>query len=180
MTLNDIIVSALAQLDRGHDAHSLEVWRDKFTRFANDGVSDICTVYKPRTTETVKSKDGTINTALLSRGCRKVIGVKRKGTQEQFFDGDSTESIYLSGGPGEVEITYHSVPRDMFSTTDEPDIPEWMHGLIVSYVVGRERAAGDVSQQRGGNIYFQMYEAGKAAIRPHLGGSDSYRIRNRW
>ena len=46
MTLNDIIVSALAQLDRGHDAQSLDVWRDKFTRFANDGVTDICATYK--------------------------------------------------------------------------------------------------------------------------------------
>ena len=50
MTLNDIIVSALAQLDRGHDAQSLDVWRDKFTRFANDGVTDICATYKPRRT----------------------------------------------------------------------------------------------------------------------------------
>ena len=45
MTLNDIIVSALAQLDRGHDAQSLDVWRDKFTRVANDGVTDICVTY---------------------------------------------------------------------------------------------------------------------------------------
>ena len=39
MTLNDIIVSALAQLDRGHDAQTLDIWRDKFTRFANDAVT---------------------------------------------------------------------------------------------------------------------------------------------
>ena len=34
MTLNDIIVSALAQLDRGHDAQTLDTWREKLTRFA--------------------------------------------------------------------------------------------------------------------------------------------------
>ena len=36
MTLNDIIVSALAQLDRGHDAQTLDTWREKLTRFANE------------------------------------------------------------------------------------------------------------------------------------------------
>ena len=41
MTLNDIIVSALAQLDRGHDAQTLDIWRDKFTRFANEAVVDL-------------------------------------------------------------------------------------------------------------------------------------------
>ena len=48
MTLNDIIVSALAQLDRGHDAQTLDIWRDKFTRFANDGVTDLAEAYQPR------------------------------------------------------------------------------------------------------------------------------------
>lgn len=180
MTLNDIIVSALAQLDRGHDAQTMDVWRDKFTRFANDAVTDICAAYKPRRTDVIDSRDGTFTTAMLSRGCRKVLFVKRNGVSEEFFDGDSSEVIVTSGGPGTIEVTYRCVPKELFASTDEPDIPEWMHGLIVSYVVGRERAAGDVSLQRGGNIYFQMYEAGKAAIRPHLGGEDSQRIVNRW
>lgn len=61
-----------------------------------------------------------------------------------------------------------------------PELPDWTHGLIVCYVVGRERASGEVGVQRGGNIYFQMYEAGKAKLRPHIGGADSYRILNRW
>lgn len=180
MTLNDIIVSALAQLDRGHDAQSLDVWRDKLTRFANDAVTDLCLSYQPRRTEAVESIDGTVSTAALSRGCRKVLTVKRAGAYEDFYDGDGSESILLSGGPGQVEVTYRSVPKEMFASGDEPDLPAHLHPLIVTYVVGRERAAGEVSQQRGGNIYFQMYEAGKAAIRPHMGGADSYRILNRW
>ena len=142
--------------------------------------TDICATYKPRRTETIDTRDGTFTTAMLSRGCRKVLSVKRDGREEDFYDGDASEVIVTSGGPGKIEVTYRSVPREMFASTDEPDIPAYMHGLLVSYVVGRERAAGDVSQQRGGNIYFQMYEAGKAAIRPHLGGGTSQRIVNRW
>ena len=53
--------------------------------------------------------------------------------------------------------------------------PEWAR--VPS---ARERASGEVGVQRGGNIYFQMYEAGKAKLRPHMGGADSYRILNRW
>ena len=180
MTLNDIIVSALAQLDRGHDAQSMDIWRDKFTRFANDAITDICNAYKPRRTDEIDSIDGTFTTAMLSRGCRKVLSVKRDGKEAEFFDGDASEVIVTDAGPGRLSVTYRCVPKELFASTDEPDIPRWMHGLVVSYVVGRERAAGDVSQQKGGNIYFQMYEAGKAAVRPHLGGKDSQRIVNRW
>jgi len=180
MTLNDITVSALAQLDRGHDAQSLEIWRDKFTRFANDAVTDLYAAYKPRRTESVSAPTGTFSAHSLSRGCKKILSIKRNGKEEAFFDGDESDDVVLSGGGGTVEVTYLCTPREMFSSTDEPDLPAWLHGLIVCYVVGRERAAGDVSQQRGGNIYFQMYEAGKAGIRPDLGGEAAYRIVNRW
>ena len=55
MTLNDIIVSALAQLDRGHDAQTLDTWREKLTRFANEAVLDLSEAYCPRRTEDRKS-----------------------------------------------------------------------------------------------------------------------------
>lgn len=40
MTLNDITVGALDRLDRGHDAQTLEMWRDKLTMFANDALTE--------------------------------------------------------------------------------------------------------------------------------------------
>lgn len=180
MTLNDIIVSALAQLDRGHDAQTLDIWRDKFTRFANEAVADLAKAYKPRATEAVESGDGRLDIASLSRPCLKVLSICRGGKAEAFVPGPGTGLIRLSGGPGQVEVCYRYVPQEMRSPTDEPGLPAWCHGLIVCYVVARERAAGDVSLQRGGNIYFQMYEAGKADLRPHLGEAESYRLLNRW
>lgn len=178
MTLNDIIVSALAQLDRGHDAQSLDTWRDKFARFANEAVNDLAAVYRPRRTETIALTDGVLDTRLLEKSCVKLISIKQQGRELAFTAGD-TGCVDVSG-TGSVDVTYRYVPDDMTSPTDTPELPEWMHGLIVSYVVGRERAAGDVGVQRGCNVYFQMYEAGKRAIRPHLGDADSYRIVNRW
>ncbi len=40
MTLNDILVSALAQLGRGHDAQTMELFRARLTDYANDAQDD--------------------------------------------------------------------------------------------------------------------------------------------
>ena len=180
MTLNDIIVAALAQLDRGHDAQTLDIWRDKLTRFANEAVVDLAGAYKPRTTETYISDDGLLDTHALSLPCKKLLSITREGKQEAFCPGPASGVLRLGGGPGKVEVQYLYIPPEMSAPTDAPGLPAWCHGLIVCYVVGRERAAGDVSLQRGGNIYFQMYEAGKAGLRPHMGEEESYRLLNRW
>ena len=180
MTLNDIIVSALAQLDRGHDAQTLDIWRDKFTRFANEAALDLAQTLKPRFCEVCACPDGLLDTTSLSRDCCKVLAIRRAGQAERFSPGPASGLIQLQGGPGEVEVSYLYAPAEMRAPTDEPDLPPRCHGLIVSYVVGRERAAGDVNIQRGGNIYFQMYETGKAALRSHLGEAESYRLLNRW
>ena len=61
-----------------------------------------------------------------------------------------------------------------------PELNEACQQLIVTYVVARERASGEVNTQRGGNIYFQLYETGKQKLRPHMGGRDAYMLKNRW
>lgn len=182
MTLNDIIVAALAQLDRGHDAQSLDVWRDKLTRFANEAVQDLAGAYSPRTTEAITVNNGVLDISGLSNECVRVYKVARDGIALSFFASDTGKLQVNTGETGgvQVDVTYRYAPADMTSPTDVPALPSYMHGLIVCYVVGRERAAGDVSLQRGGNVYFQMYQAGKAGIRPHLGDAESYRIVNRW
>ena len=79
MTLNDIIVSALAQLDRGHDAQTLDTWREKLTRFANEAVLDLSAAYCPRRTEELTLDGKLLRTERLSRPCIRVYGVKRLG-----------------------------------------------------------------------------------------------------
>ena len=178
MTLNDMIVSALAQLDRGHDAQSLDTWRDKFARFANEAVNDLFISYQPRRTEAVALNDNVLDTAALSHECVKVLSVLQNGKPLRFHSAD-TGSLKVEGA-GSADVTYIYAPREMTSPADTPELPEWMHGLVVCYIVARERASGDASLQRGCNIYFQMYEAGKRSIRPHLGDPGSYKLLNRW
>lgn len=180
MTLNDIIVSALAQLDRGHDAQTLDIWRNKFAHFANEAVTDLAKAYKPRTSEAYDSPDGLLAMDKLSLPCLKVLSIRRAGRPEAFASGSASGVLALAGGPGRVEVSYRYSPREMRAPTDEPGLPAWCHGLIVCYVVARERASGEASQQRGANVYFQMYEAGKADLLPHAGSAESYRLLNRW
>lgn len=181
MTLNDIIVAALAQLDRGHDAQTLDVWRDKLTRFTNDGVLDLAAAVKPRRTEAAVVENNMLDLKKLSRACLKVLTVSHEGRELPFYCGGETSLLSLpSLTGGEVAITYRFAPKDLSATTDVPELPPSCHALIVTYVVGRERASGDVSVQRGASVYFQMYEAGKRLLLPHPSGADEYRIVNRW
>ncbi|MBQ9832626.1 MAG: hypothetical protein IJO48_02730 [Clostridia bacterium] len=182
MTLNDIIVSALAQLDRGHDAQNLDIWRDKLTRFADEAIIDLASVIKPRRTDTVTVSGKTLDVRTLPRQCVKVLSVKKDDVMLLFKDDSTSSEIFIPAlnDTDTVNITYIYIPGTLSSATDEPEIPKWYHGLIVCYVVARERSSGEVGIQKGGNIYFQMYEAGKRNIRPHLGSIENYKLLNRW
>jgi len=57
-------------------------------------------------------------------------------------------------------------------------VPEWCHGMIVTYVVARERATSDAAAQRGANVYFELYREAKRMLRRNLGEADAYRLEN--
>lgn len=178
MTLNDILVSALAQLERGHDAQTMELFRARLTDYANDAQDDIARELLFSKKETVAPSAGIVDIESLSRDCIKVEKVTQLGGEVRFRE-SGTGTIELPYD-APAEITYRCLPQKLASPTDEPEIPAHTHGLMVLYVVGRERMAGDVSTQRGANIYLSMYEAAKSRLRPHMGDPAGYRIINRW
>lgn len=178
MTLNDIIVSALAQLDRGHDSQTIDDWRDKLTRYANEAVIDLATLLKLRRTDTLAVANGEINVLLLPKTCVKVLSVTQNGMELAFTQGSTNTNIAVST-TGNVSVHYRYLPDDMSSPTDVPQTPEYTHGLIVSYVVARERASQDPSMQRGANVYFELYNAGKRTLKSNLGEA-THKIINRW
>lgn len=69
MTLNDIIVSALIQTGRGHDAQTMDTWRDKLTGFANDAIMDLALTVRPIRTEKAAIANGRIDCNALEREC---------------------------------------------------------------------------------------------------------------
>ena len=176
MNRNEIIASAMEQL--GRDTQMLDAYAGKFTTYANDAILDLAEKYKPVRTDTVAVVDGAIDTATLPRQCLKILKITQNGTELAFTAGSTSEKISL-GASGNVEVTYRYAPKLLTSKTDVPELPLYMHNLIVTYVVGRERASTDASNQRGANIFFEIYEAAKRNIHPHK-GSDAYSIINRW
>lgn len=178
MTLNDIIVSALAQLDRGHDAQTMDVFSARLTGFANDAQSDIARAVGFSRTETVYPVNGIVELSELTRDCIKIKKAVQLGREVRFMQGaDGCVALPYNEA---AEITYYCEPKPLSSPTDVSELPEHTHGLIVSYIVGRERMAGDTSTQRGANIYLSMYEAAKAKLRPHRGDHASYELINRY
>ncbi|MCR5611419.1 MAG: hypothetical protein K6F68_06280 [Clostridiales bacterium] len=178
MTLNDIIVSALAQLDRGNDSMTMDAYRKRLTDYANDAQSDLARALRLTRTETARPSDGIVELSDLSRDCLKIVRVEQLGHAVRFKSTD-TGSVALPYNET-AKITYRYEPKRLEQPSDVSELPEHAHGLIVTYIVGRERMAGDVSTQRGANVYLSMYEAAKSKLRPHYGDHGSYEITNRW
>ena len=161
MTLNDIIISSLSQLDRGFDPQTLEKWRAKFTRFANDAILDLAIAFKPLRRETAKLSGSVLDTACLERTCIRVDNILQDGFPLRYSKPDASGIISVRG-VGEVTVVYQYMPREVSRPSDVPELPEYLHPLIVLYVTARERMSNDVSTQNGSSPYMQIYEASKA------------------
>ena len=179
MTLNDIIVSALAQLDRAHDMQTVEVYRTRFAAFANDAQNDLALTLALKRTDELEPADGVVNLTALPRSCFRVESVEQLGKKVPFRAGDSPMQLFLPYSES-ARITYRFAPRKLEAASDVSELPDAVHPLIVSYVVGRERMGGDVSTQGGGNIYLSMYNAAKAKLRGSFSGGEAYTITNRY
>ncbi|MEG1560119.1 MAG: hypothetical protein RR398_04570 [Clostridia bacterium] len=179
MTLNNIIVSTLNQLDRSHDAHSIEIWRDKLTGYINDAVRDLALeAIKPKRRESVAASGGIIDLSLLKRECVKVTSVEKNGVPIAFSETE-TGKVFVNAN-GNVTITYRFVPNELVSPTDEPELPSFTHALIITYAVGMDRMSGEVNTQGGGNIFLSMYEVGKNKLKNAINASDASYIINKW
>lgn len=178
MTLNDIMISALAQLGRGQDANTIEAFQKSFTDYANDAQSDIARAMRFSKTETHAAVNGILELTELSRDCIRVLRTVQLGREVRFLQGSGGEIALPYNDP--VTVTYRCEPLRMTLPSDVSELPEYTHPLMVSYIVARERMAGDVSTQGGANIYISMYEAAKQKLRPHIGEHESYEIINRW
>ena len=177
MTLNDILISALAQLDRGRDAQTMENYRDRLMDYTNDAQSDIAKAIGFTKTETVVPSNGIVDISELSRNCIKVVKTCQMGHEVRFMRDDTGVIALPYNEP--ATVTYRCEPARLITPTDKSELPVHTHGLMVFYIVGRERMAGDPSTQSGSSIYMSMYEAAKARLRPGVGNFSSYRIVNR-
>ena len=180
MTLKELLTGALLQLDRGTDAQTLESWRDKLTRYLNDAMIDLTSELQPRRSDTLTLTDGEVDLGLLPRSAVKVISLSRGGTRLPFYYGVSTEMLRVPAvEDGAIRVTYRYMPEPLRVDTDVPDLPEWCHGAMIGYAVGRERANGDAASIASARACFELYSAAKRMMRAHRGEMDAYSIERR-
>jgi len=180
MTLKELLTGALLQLDRGTDAQTLESWRDKLTRYLNDAMIDLTGELQPRRSDTLTLTGGGLDLKNLPRSAVKVIALSRGSTRLPFYYGGGTELLRVPAAEdGNVLVTYRYMPEPLKVDTDVPDLPEWCHGALIGYAVGRERSNGDAGSIAAARACFELYTAAKRMMRAHRGEMDAYAIENR-
>jgi hypothetical protein len=141
---------------------------------------DLTSELQPRRSDTLQIIGGEIDLSGLPRGVVKVIALSRDGTRLPFYYGVSTENLRVPAvSNGEVLVTYRYMPEPLKVDTDEPDLPQWCHGAMIGYAVGRERASGDAGSIAAARACFELYSAAKRIMRAHRGEMDAYAIENR-
>jgi len=180
MTADQIISSALNQLDRDDDAQNVKTWQDRFIGFINEAVVDIARTMKLKRTDEAEVKDGLLDASLLPQQCVKVISVWREGKKLDVATGPDSQILSIQAGDGPVKVMYRYVPNGVVYGGETPAVPAYTHGLITDYVVARERATSDPSMQRGSNVYFELYQEGKRRLLRNLGEPETYKITNKW
>lgn len=180
MTLKELLTGALLQLDRGTDAQTIESWRDKLTRYLNDAMIDLTGELQPRRSDSLALTGGELDLGGLPRNVVKVIALSRGSTRLPFYYGVSTDRLRVPAvSDGEVLVTYRYIPEPLKVDTDVPDLPEWCHGAMIGYAVGRERSSGDAGSIAAARACFELYNAAKRMMRAHRGETDAYAIENR-
>lgn len=181
MTLKELLTGALQQLDRNTDSQTVELWRDKLTQYFNDAVLDLTGALQPRRTDPLTLADGRVDTGDLPRNCLKVLALKRGETRLPFYYGVGTGVLYVPGAAdGPVSVTYRCLPPALAADTDVPELPEWAHGAIISYAVGRERSSGDSMSINAARACFEIYFQAKRCMRADCGEHDAYRLVNQY
>lgn len=181
MTLLELITGVLRQLDRGTDAQTIEHWRDKLTRYLNDGMIDLVYEVRPRKTVDVAIENGAIDLTALPGACIKAVALSRGGRRVCFYYGADSASLRVPGVPdGTAQLTYRYLPPLLAADTDVPDLPEMCHGALILYAAGRERAMGDAPSLSAARACFELYQAARRNLRRDVGEADAFRIVNRY
>ena len=179
MTVNQIIRLSLEQLNRACGDTDIALCKDRFISYINDGISDLTLSVKPTTTEMLTAIYGRLDISELSYYCTKILSVEKDGVPVSFLRTGASMSVTVAED-GEYAITYCLMPRAVTEITDIPNLPAYVQQLLVLYCVARERMATDTSTQGGSEAYLRLYELGKRSIRPGVGETDRYTIKNRW
>lgn len=182
MTLNDIIVSALRQLERGTSAQTIDKYRAVFTDYANAGVRRLARRFKVTREDEIQLEDGCFDLLDLSRDCLKIVEISEDGKKRR-FDRVYTGRIRVCNAKPDavVKVFYRFLPREMTSTSDVPELPNHIQRALPYFVVACQRCGGDPDTQGTSSAHFSLFNSEVAMIeRETMGDFKSTKLLNRW
>lgn len=180
MTLNDIIYSALRQLERGTDAQTVDKYRDVFTDYANTALFEIAEHLKPSyLAEVILDESGRYDLSNLPRTCYYIESITDTNGSNMTWAEVYTGTIEVTNGANKtVRILYRYIPADLSSSTDEPQLPEYMHKAIPYYIVACHKQDTNTETQID---YFYMFNRQLAKIRNlHVKDPAKNKLLNMW
>lgn len=179
MTLNDIIYSALRQLERGTDTQTVDKYRNVFTDYANAAIADVAERIKPTYIEEVTlDAKGRFELNKLSRPCIYINSITNPSGGAMSWSEICTGVVQVANGKDmTVEILYRYLPVNLSSTSDVPQLPEFTHIAIPFYVVAcHKRDKNDTPQA---SYYFDMFNRQLARVHnDHYGDPAQSRLTN--
>jgi hypothetical protein len=181
MTLEDLIRSALAELEYPSDTAALPLWQEKLIRFANEAVTDVAETFRPWRRDPLPLQNGTLTLSALPYTVSKVLGVERGGMRLPFCYGDSTDVLRVPGVPdGTVTVVYRYQPAALIELTDEPQLPASCHPLLVTYMVARFCMQNDAQGMNHASAALSVYETLKRRLKMDFDEPAGYGIYHIW
>lgn len=180
MTLTEIMVAALSRLERGTDTQTIARHRDNFVLYANKAIRMISDRYRPCRKQTVNVTNSTITIADFDREpirINKVLVADTEVYYEQTYDGSGVFEIdYGNATAATADVIYRFAPAKISNSKDVPELPAYMHDIIVNYIVACVRAGGDPSTQASSSVDFQMFNQQLMDIKPSTLGQPSSKV----
>lgn len=180
MTLNDIIYSALRQLERGTDAQTVDKYRDVFTDYANAALFEIAERLKPSYISEVTLDDkGRLDLNTLPRTCVYIESVTDENDSEMSWSEIYTGTIEVTNGENKtVNVLYRYIPVDLTSSSDEPQLPEYMHKVIPYYIVACHKQ--DTNTETEYDYFTQFYRHLARLSNMHVKDAAKLKLINMW
>lgn len=164
MNLLTILHKSLSLIGLPDDEDTLELWRPRLMHWCNEGLIDLGLTLRPWYRESLSADgDERVYTDDLAYRCVKVLAVKKDGKRLLFYYGSTPFTLIVPGvQKGDpIEILYRYMPRELEDDTDVPELPESVHELLVTYIVGREKSQLDTGAFNVGRYSLALYEKGK-------------------
>ena len=177
MTTQNLMKMTLRRLDRPTDDDTVALYKDRLLGYLNEAILDLTGAFRPWRRDTLTVTNGQAELSTLPRSCLKVLAARVDDERRLFYYGSTRGTLLFPGmGDGTVEITYRYQPALLAELTDEPQLPEALQELMVTYAAARERSRFDAASQNAARLDLTLYREMKDQLRRGYPAPDLSRI----